>query len=185
MASSEEDVTNGFVVQITEANTESDECVTYTIRTAAVRSATGTAFTARRRYNQFLQLHAELLKASPLTGSNEAIRCNKARGVVPLLPPKLPFQNNRATAFIEQRRADLESYLVALVKQHEFANNPDVQSFLCMESISFRESGVGQLSEFQWMKRTQAPCGRGSSGGRRRAPGASRKSAGGGPCVLL
>jgi hypothetical protein len=184
MASSEKDVTNGFVVQITEANTESDECVTYTIRTA-VRSATGTAFTARRRYNQFLQLHEELLKASPLTGSNEAIRCNKARGVVPLLPPKLPFQNNRATSFIEQRRADLESYLVALVKQHEFANNPDVQSFLCMESISFRESGVGQLSEFQWMKRTQAPCGRGSSGGRRRAPGASRKSAGGGPCVLL
>ena len=179
-----EDDASCFQVEITEANTESDECVTYTIRTV-VRTGriNPTAFTARRRYNQFLQLHAELLKAAPLTGSEEAIRYNSTRaGVVPLLPPKLPFQNNRAVAFVEQRRADLETYLVALMKQHDIATNRDMQSFLC---LAIDTSGVGQLSEFQWMKRTQAPSGRGGSGERRSVPGASRGRTGSGRCVLL
>ena len=174
-------------VLITDVDTASAEYTTYTIRTTvepregedAVRGSSTNWTTTSRRYNQFAQLHAELLKTSPLTGSDEAIRIHEARGVVPILPAKQPFKSNRDAAFLEQRRVDLEAFLGAIVAQPFFRTNRDVLSFLGATQILSTHS-LDSLSEFQWAKRTMAPQ-RTSVGGSPHARAAATR----GGCVLL
>ncbi len=75
--------------------------------------------TIRKRYSEFDELRAKLIKAFP----------QSTRSSLPLLPPKSAIYKFRPK-FLEKRREGLEYFLNCVMLNPEYAGSPMVKDFI-------------------------------------------------------
>uniref|UniRef100_A0A671UAD5 Sorting nexin-2 n=1 Tax=Sparus aurata TaxID=8175 RepID=A0A671UAD5_SPAAU len=103
------------------------------------------AFTARRRYSDFLGLYEKLSVKQSLLGC--IIPPPPEKSVVGMTKVKVGMDDPSSVEFVERRRAALERYLQRIVAHPLLLQDPDVREFLEREDVSI----------LQWTQTTFPP----------------------------